>query len=262
MKATGPVSNVSSAHPVSGVGLGRLRRHGPTSDTRSHHTMATGLATLLLAIVTLGPSPSALASQLIYPVHGEPVPVASYNFDFTAFAEGSGTPFSETLVGSPRGPMTITYSSTTGDPGAFAVGPSALSASTLLRDASAPTATLLITLTRPVYGIAVLFQTFEAGPFHMDLFSHGALVATLTDDTSGGFLGLVPIGAPSFYENHLDVIALYTEPGPFDAGSFGIEHVFAFENVPEPMTVGVVAVGFVALVLLRCRRAVPGGFTP
>jgi hypothetical protein len=231
---------------------------GRTPATPSHHGRVTGVAVVtILSILALGPYDSAHASQLIYPVHGEPVAVAQYNFDFTAFPEGFGTPFSETLTGSPHGPMTIKYSSTSGDPGAFAVGPSPLRASTLLRDASAPTATLVITLARPVYGIAVLFQTFDAGPFHMDFFSHGTLVATLADDASGGFLGLVPIGAPSFYANHLDAIAVYIEPGPLDAGSFGIDQVFAFENVPEPTTVSIVAVGFVGLALLCCRRAAP-----
>jgi len=231
---------------------GELRR---IPDTRSHHGMATAVATFV-TIFALAPYASALASQLHYPTQGEPVSVAQYDFDFTAFPGGFGTPFSETLVGSPRGPMTITYSSTTGDPGAFAVGPSPVAVSTLLRDATAPTATLVITLARPVYGIAVLFQTFDTGTFHMDLFSRGALVGTLIDDTSGGFFGSVPIGNLSLYENHIDAIALYAEPGPIHAGSFGIDHVFAFENVPEPMTVGVVAVGFAVLVLLgRGRRS-------
>ena len=210
----------------------------------------------VLAAVLMTFAGDAFASELFYPTVGEPVSVAYYIFDFTAFPDGLGTPFSETLVGSPHGPMTITYSSTAGDPGAFAVGPLPFIPSALVRDPNASTAALVITLTRPVYGIAVSFETFDTGAFHMDLFSRGALVATLTDETSGRLIGHIPIGDPSLYENQFDAMVLYTDPGPIHAGFFGIDQVWALENVPEPGTVGVVAAGFLALTLLGCRRPV------
>jgi hypothetical protein len=215
------------------------------------HRIATGLTTLL-AILVLGSYSAALGSGLIYPVHGEQVAVAQYTFDFTAFPPGSSTPFSETLIGAPRGPMTITYSGGSLDPGAFALLPSPLAASTLVGNTNVPSATLLISLSRPVYGIAVAYETVESGPIHMDLFSHGIFAATMTDLDPAGFFGVIPIGA-SLFSNRFDAVVLHTEPGPVNPGFFGISEVVALENVPEPIGATVLAAGFAGLVLLRRR---------
>ena len=208
--------------------------------------MITAQIMTLLTILVLC-AQLALASEVVYPAPGE-IAVAYHFFDFAAFPVGTSTPFSETIVGSPYGPMTITYD--VGDQGAgdFLVAPLPVLGQALVSDPSLPPGTLLIRLSRPVYGIGVEVDTFGSGVIHLDFFSHGTFLFTQTFMMDVGFAGGLPL---SVQANSIDALAVHAGADVFNPAFFGIGQVFATENVPEPGTAALFVGGFVGLALLR-----------
>ena len=215
-------------------------------------TMITVQIMTLLTVLVVCAQPVALASEVLYPAPGE-VAVAYHFFDFAAFPIGTSTPFSETIVGSPYGPMTITYD--VGDQGAgdFLVAPLPVSGQGLVGDPSLPPGTLLIRLSRPVYGIGLLVDTFDSGVIHMDFFLHGTFRFTQTFMVEVGFAGALPL---SVQANSIDALAVHAGADVFDPAFFGIGQVFATENVPEPGTAALFVGGLVGFVLRRGFRRV------
>ena len=206
----------------------------------------------VLTVLVVCAQPVAFASEVLYPVPGD-IDVAYHIFDFAAFPSGTSTPFSETIVGSPHGPMTITYA--VDDQGAsdFVVAPMPVSGKGLVSDPSLSPGTLLITLSRPVFGIGVSFDTFGSGVIHMEFFSAGALLWSQTFMEDAGFLaGVVPL---SLQPNSFDAVAVHAGADVFNPAFFGISEVFAEENVPEPGTVAFFVGGLVGLVFRAIRQS-------
>ena len=213
-------------------------------------TMITVQIMTLLTVLVVCAQPVALASEVVYPVPGD-IDVAYHIFDFAAFPSGTSTPFSETIVGSPHGPMTITYAVDDHGASDFVVAPMAVSGKGLVSDPSLSPGTLLITLSRPVFGIGVSFDTFGSGVIHMEFFSDGALFASQTFMQETGFLaGFVPL---SLRPNSFDAVAVHAGADVFNPAFFGISEVFAEENVPEPGTAAFFVGGLVGLVLVLGR---------
>jgi hypothetical protein len=178
--------------------------------------------------------------------------VAWYIFDFTAFPDGASTPLSETLVGSPTGPMTARYTAGPADPGAFAILPSPLADKTLVRSNDDPAAVLSIIPARSFYGIAVHYQVFGTGPILMDVFSDGRRFLTFDDDDADAWVSAIPVGG--YFPNRFDAVVLRFDRSTSSAGSFGVSEVIVMENLPEPIGLGMLGAGLVGLVLLRRHR--------